>query len=104
MADRLTERSNPPLRDPLQEPAWLRALLIGAAVLSMALLVVLPLAMVLASAFGDGFRAWWAALAEPDAHIGKSHPGSGSEGFFRLLLPSVTGRQNEFRSLSANIS
>lgn len=56
-----------PLRDPLQEPAWLRALLIGAAVLSMALLVVLPLAMVLASAFGDGFRAWWAALAEPDA-------------------------------------
>jgi len=67
MADRLTERSNPPLRDPLQEPAWLRALLIGAAVLSMALLVVLPLAMVLASAFGDGFRAWWEALAEPDA-------------------------------------
>jgi sulfate/thiosulfate transport system permease protein len=67
MADRLTERSNPPLRDPLQEPAWLRVLLIGAAVLSMALLVVLPLAMVLASAFGDGFRAWWEALAEPDA-------------------------------------
>ena len=56
-----------PLRDPLQEPAWLRALLIGAAVLSMALLVVLPLAMVLASAFGDGFRAWWDALVEPDA-------------------------------------
>ncbi|GHB99165.1 sulfate ABC transporter permease subunit CysW [Thermomonas carbonis] len=67
MADRLTERSNPPLRDPLQEPAWLRVLLIGGAVLSMALLVVLPLAMVLASAFGDGFRAWWDALAEPDA-------------------------------------
>jgi len=67
MADRLTERSNPPSRDPLQEPAWLRALLIGAAVLSMALLVVLPLAMVLASAFGDGFRAWWDALAEHDA-------------------------------------
>ena len=67
MADRLTETSNPPLRDPLQEPVWLRALLIGAAVLSMALLVVLPLAMVLASAFGDGFRAWWDALAEPDA-------------------------------------
>ena len=67
MADRLTGSSNLPLRDPLQEPAWLRLLLIGAAVLSMALLVVLPLAMVLASAFGDGFRAWWEALAEPDA-------------------------------------
>jgi len=63
----MAEDSNLVLRDPLQEPAWLRALLIGAAVLSMALLVVLPLAMVLASAFGDGFRAWWEALAEPDA-------------------------------------
>ena len=63
----MAEDSNAALRDPLQEPAWLRALLIGAAVLSMALLVVLPLAMVLASAFGDGFRAWWEALAEPDA-------------------------------------
>ena len=67
MADRLTERSNPPLRDPLQDPAWLRALLIGAAVLSIAVLVELPLATGLASAFGDGFRAWWEALAEPDA-------------------------------------
>ena len=63
----MADASNPPSRDPLQEPAWLRLLLIGAAVLSMALLVVLPLAMVLASAFGEGFRAWWGALAEPDA-------------------------------------
>ena len=63
----MAEDSNAALRDPLQEPAWLRALLICAAVVSMALLVVLPLAMVLASAFGDGFRAWWEALAEPDA-------------------------------------
>ena len=62
----MTEREQS-LRDPLQEPAWLRALLIGAAMLAMALLVVLPLVMVLASAFGDGFKAWWAALAEPDA-------------------------------------
>lgn len=63
----MADAHNPQLRDPLQEPAWLRVLLIGAAVLSMALLVVLPLAMVLVSAFGDGFRAWWSALAEPDA-------------------------------------
>ena len=63
----MADASSSPSRDPLQEPAWLRVLLIGAAVLSMALLVVLPLAMVLASAFGDGFRAWWSALAEPDA-------------------------------------
>ena len=63
----MADASSSPSRDPLQEPAWLRVLLIGAAVLSMALLVVLPLAMVLVSAFGDGFRAWWSALAEPDA-------------------------------------
>lgn len=63
----MAKPNDPPLRDPLQEPAWLRLLLIGAAVLSMALLVVLPLVMVLASAFGEGFRAWWEALAEPDA-------------------------------------
>ena len=63
----MADASSSPSRDPLQEPAWLRVLLIGAAVLSMASLVVLPLAMVLVSAFGDGFRAWWSALAEPDA-------------------------------------
>jgi sulfate transport system permease protein len=53
--------------DPLREPAWLRRLLIGAAVAAMLALVVLPLLMVLAAAFGDGFRAWLAALSEPDA-------------------------------------
>jgi sulfate transport system permease protein len=51
----------------LQTPPWLRRTLIGAAVAVMALLVVLPLLMVLASAFGEGFRAWWAALVTPDA-------------------------------------
>ena len=55
------------LQDPLQEPAWLRRVLIGAAMLTMAMLVILPLLMVLGSAFGDGFRAWWNALSEPDA-------------------------------------
>ena len=54
-------------QDPLQEPAWLRRVLIGAAMLAMAMLVILPLLMVLGSAFGDGFRAWWSALSEPDA-------------------------------------
>ena len=33
----------------------------------MGALVVLPLAMVLGAAFGEGFRAWWAALATVDA-------------------------------------
>ena len=51
----------------LTEPAWLRWLLIALAVLVMGVLVLLPLGMVLTAAFGQGFRAWWAALAEPDA-------------------------------------
>lgn len=51
----------------LTEPAWLRWLLIALAVLVMGVLVLLPLGMVLTAAFGQGFRAWWSALAEPDA-------------------------------------
>lgn len=51
----------------LDTPPWLRRLLIGAAVLVMALLVALPLLMVLLSAFGKGFATWWAALGTPDA-------------------------------------
>lgn len=53
--------------DPLREPAWLRRLLILAAVAAMGLLVLLPLAMVLGAAFGSGFQVWWQALATPDA-------------------------------------
>ncbi|TWT18895.1 sulfate ABC transporter permease subunit CysW [Luteimonas wenzhouensis] len=51
----------------LETPPWLRRLLIGAAVLVMGLLVVLPLLMVLLSAFGKGFATWWNALTTPDA-------------------------------------
>ena len=54
-------------RDMLETPAGLRRGLIAAAVLVMALLVVLPLLIVLASAFGKGFATWWAALTTPDA-------------------------------------
>ncbi|MDI9238285.1 sulfate ABC transporter permease subunit CysW [Lysobacter sp. LF1] len=54
-------------RHNLQEPAWLRWALIALAVLVMAALVVLPLAMVLGAAFGDGFGAWLDALTQPDA-------------------------------------
>ncbi len=50
-----------------REPAWVRRGLIGLAVLMMALLVVLPLLVVLASAFGKGFSEWWSAMADPDA-------------------------------------
>ena len=51
----------------LDPPRWLRALLILSAVAVMALLVLLPLAVVLGSGFAGGVRAWYAALSEPDA-------------------------------------
>ena len=51
----------------LDAPRWLRASLILAAVAAMALLVLLPLAVVLGSGFAKGMHAWFAALAEPDA-------------------------------------
>ena len=51
----------------LQTPPWMRRTLIAAAVAVMGLLVVLPLLMVLAAAFGKGFATWWAALTTPDA-------------------------------------
>ncbi len=54
-------------RDALQEPVWLRWILIGLAVLAMALLVVLPLVMLLSAAFEKGIGVWFAALVEPDA-------------------------------------
>src|SRR5690606_13731619 len=49
----------------LETPPWLRRLLIGAAALVMGLLVVLPLLMVLLSAFGKGFATGWNALITP---------------------------------------
>jgi sulfate transport system permease protein len=58
--------------DLLREPAWVRWGLILLAVGAMVLLVLLPLLMVLSAAFGDGFRAWWAALSEPDARAALS--------------------------------
>ena len=51
----------------LRTPPWLRRTLIAAAVGVLGLLVVLPLVMVLAAAFGKGFATWWAALSTPDA-------------------------------------
>lgn len=55
------------MHDTLKEPLWVRLGLIALAVLIMAGLVVMPLLMVLGAAFGEGFRAWWAALSEPYA-------------------------------------
>ncbi|MCZ8063842.1 sulfate ABC transporter permease subunit CysW [Silanimonas sp.] len=50
----------------LDEPLWLRVLLIVLAVGLMAALVLMPLAVVMVEAFAQGVQAWWAAVDEPD--------------------------------------
>jgi sulfate transport system permease protein len=51
----------------VSEPLWLRSALIAAALLFLGLFLVLPLALVFASALENGVRAYFAALAAPDA-------------------------------------
>ncbi len=51
----------------VSEPLWLRGLLIAAALLFLGLFLVLPLALVFASALENGVRAYFAALTTPDA-------------------------------------
>jgi sulfate transport system permease protein len=51
----------------LDEPQWLKVLLIVLAVLLMAALVLMPLLVVLVEALAQGAQAWWAAVDEPDA-------------------------------------
>ena len=49
------------------EPFFVRWLLIGIALLFLAVFLVLPLVVVFAEALSSGWRAYWAALVEPDA-------------------------------------
>jgi sulfate transport system permease protein len=48
------------------DPLWVRVLLTGAALLFLLCFLVVPLAAVFAQAFENGWRAYLAALAEPD--------------------------------------
>jgi sulfate transport system permease protein len=51
----------------LREPLAARALLIGAALLYVGVMLLLPLGAVLAEAFRKGWNAWWVAVSDPDA-------------------------------------
>ncbi|WP_290781592.1 sulfate ABC transporter permease subunit CysW [Arenimonas sp.] len=53
-------------RDPTVEPAWVRRLLVGAAMALLGLLVVLPLAVVIVEALRQGWLAYAAAVTQPD--------------------------------------
>ena len=52
--------------DPTAEPAWVRRMLIGLALLLLGGLVVLPLAVVLFEAMRQGWLAYAAAVTQPD--------------------------------------
>ncbi|WP_431859157.1 sulfate ABC transporter permease subunit CysW [Azospirillum sp.] len=54
-------------RSTLVEPLWLRAALIVAALVFLALFLLLPLSVVFAEALKRGVGAYWAALQEDDA-------------------------------------
>lgn len=50
-----------------EEPAWIRLTMITIALTFIAAFLVLPLAVVLYSAFEQGLQVWWTAINEPDA-------------------------------------
>jgi sulfate transport system permease protein len=50
-----------------QDPAWARRLLIFAALVSLGLLLVLPLATILVEALSKGWGTYWAAISDPEA-------------------------------------
>lgn len=50
-----------------EEPRWLRATLISIALAFLSLFLILPLAVVLLSAFSEGLRVWFDSITEPDA-------------------------------------
>ena len=56
-----------PLRSVTREPAWVRATLIGVALLFLAFVLLLPVAAVFQQALADGITAFHEAIVEPDA-------------------------------------
>jgi sulfate/thiosulfate transport system permease protein len=66
-----TKSANPELtvrwRRATEEPDWLRWALITVALTFLVLFLILPLVVVLYSAFEQGTRVWWDAINEPDA-------------------------------------
>jgi sulfate transport system permease protein len=77
LAERLTQVQAPPkaasdvapraLRSATTEPAWVRAVLIVAALAFMTLFLFVPLATVFFEAFKKGVGVYWAAVTDPDA-------------------------------------
>jgi sulfate transport system permease protein len=54
-------------QSPTRDPLWLRALFLALAFGFLAIVLILPLAIVFREAFAKGFATAWGAIAEPDA-------------------------------------
>jgi sulfate/thiosulfate transport system permease protein len=52
---------------PTEDPLWLKLLLGGVTISFIALLLILPLALVFKEAFATGLTAFWTAIVEPDS-------------------------------------
>jgi sulfate transport system permease protein len=52
---------------PTDDPLWLKALLLAVAIGFIAMLLLLPLALVFREAFAQGLGAFWTAIADPDS-------------------------------------
>jgi sulfate transport system permease protein len=64
-----TQGKNTPggrLHQAVGEPPWMRRLLIGLAVLSIAVILLVPLAAVFHQAFAKGVGGYWEAISSPD--------------------------------------
>lgn len=66
-ASRWTSHSSAASRRALQEPAWLRAVLLAVTLGFLGLFLVVPLVAVFVEAFRQGMRTYFASLVEPDA-------------------------------------
>jgi sulfate transport system permease protein len=54
-------------KNPTEDPLWLKLLLGAVAVGFIAVLLLLPLALVFKEAFADGVKTFWNAIIEPDS-------------------------------------
>ena len=55
------------LSSPTEDPLWLKLLLGAVAIGFIAVLLLLPLALVFKEAFANGVKAFWTAIIEPDS-------------------------------------
>jgi sulfate/thiosulfate transport system permease protein len=62
-----TSLERAPVRAATAEPVWVRALLIGAALIVLALFVVIPIVSVFVYALRNGLAAYFSAIVQPDA-------------------------------------